>query len=158
MKVPLSPVNNPVRALYQQLIESWNHRNAADYAALFSPEGIAIGFDGTLMTGSSTIESSLSKIFAHHPTAAYVTLVREIRTLSPDTALLLAVAGMIPPGQRAIKAEVNAMQTMVAGRSKEEWKIILFQTTPAAFHGRPEAVQALTRELQSAYEQTGCSA
>lgn len=146
-----------VRALYQRLIESWNRRDASAYAECFSAEGIAIGFDGSQMVGANSIKDSLSGIFAHHPTAAYITIVRQVSRPSPDSYLILAAAGMIPPGQKTIKAEVNAIQSMVACRSSQEWKITLFQNTPAAFHGRPEAVQELTQELQVAFEQSGHS-
>ena len=42
---------------------------------------------------------------------------------------------------------VNSIQGMIA-RREGTWQIELFQNTPAAFHGRPEASAALTRELQ----------
>ena len=28
------------------------------------------------------------------------------------------------------------------------WRVVLLQTTPAAFHGRPDLAEALTRELR----------
>ena len=65
-----------VRALYRQLLESWNGRNAAAFAALFDAEGQAVGFDGTTHQGRAGIESDLSHIFMHHQTPAYVSIVR----------------------------------------------------------------------------------
>lgn len=44
--------------------------------------------------------------------------------------------------------ERNAIQTLVAGLQQRVWRIEMFHNTPAAFHGRPEAVEALTRELR----------
>jgi hypothetical protein len=40
------------------------------------------------------------------------------------------------------------VQTLVAVRQGDAWRIASFQNTPAAFHGRPEAVEELTRELR----------
>jgi hypothetical protein len=45
---------------------------------------------------------------------------------------------------------VNAIQTLVAARRDGRWRVELFQNTPAAFHGRPEASEALTAELRGA--------
>jgi hypothetical protein len=30
-----------------------------------------------------------------------------------------------------------------------QWRIVLFQNTPAQFHGRPSLVEEMTRELQA---------
>jgi hypothetical protein len=43
--------------------------------------------------------------------------------------------------------ERNAIQTVVAYESNNDWSVALFQTTPAQFHGRPELTEALTNEL-----------
>jgi hypothetical protein len=55
---------------------------------------------------------------------------------------------MVPPGKTEINPAVNAIQTMVAVQRNAKWCVGHFQNTPAAFHGRPEAVAELTRELQ----------
>ncbi len=61
-----------------------------------------------------------------------------------------SVVGMVPPGETDIRPDVNAVQTVVAVRIDEGWRVAHFQTTPAAFHGRPEAAEALTAELRAA--------
>jgi len=43
---------------------------------------------------------------------------------------------------------VNAIQTLVAVCNDGEWRVALFQNTPAAFHGRPELAEALSAELR----------
>ena len=134
-----------IAGLYQELLQAWNDRDAAAYAALFAPDANVTGFDGSQMDGPAEIESQLSQIFAHHQTAPYVSKVREVRLLSPDVALLRAVAGMTKDGQ--INAAVNAIQTLVAQKLDGQWRIALFQNTPAQFHGRPELGEALTKEL-----------
>src|SRR5579859_3132118 len=138
----------PIAALYQRLLDSWNRRDAAAYAALFDEEGHVIGFDGSPMTGGVEIEASLRQIFADHVTAAYIGKIRGVRFLSADVAILRAVAGMVPPGASDINPAVNALQTLVATRRDGQWRIVLFQNTPAQFHGRPEVAAALTEELR----------
>lgn len=119
-------------------------------ARLFSCDGNVIGFDGSQMNSVEELETEMKRIFENHPTGTYVGIVREIRMLSEDMGLLRAVAGMIPRGEKEIKPEVNAVQSMVAGRTNGVWKIELLQNTPAAFHGRPEKAQELTEELRAA--------
>ena len=136
------------RALYSQLLDSWHKRNARDFAALFEQDGNQIGFDGSQINGRSEIESHLSGIFADHMTAAYVGKVREVRFLTPDVAILRAVAGMVPHGKTDINPATNAIQSLVAVKRDDRWRIALFQNTPAQFHGRPESVEQLTEELR----------
>ncbi len=134
--------------IYRRLLSAWNRRQASDYASLFVDDGGIIGFDGSAVDGRGQIEAHLQQIFGDHVTARYVGKVKEVRGLGPQVALLRAVVGMVPPGQADLNPAVNALQTMIAVRLDDQWRIVLFQNTPAQFHGRPEAAQALTDELR----------
>jgi hypothetical protein len=60
---------------------------------------------------------------------------------------------MIPPGKRALMPERNAIHSLVASRQSDgDWKIEMFQNTPARFDGRPDEVDRLTRELEAELE------
>jgi uncharacterized protein (TIGR02246 family) len=137
----------PVLALYTRLLEAWNRRDADAFAALFTTDGSVVGFDGSQMNGVAEIATQLRAIFASHPTAAYVAKVREIRPVDSHTMLLLAVVGMAPPGKRELNPAVNAIQSVVIVETAGRPRIALLQNTPAAFHGRPELAEQLTREL-----------
>jgi uncharacterized protein (TIGR02246 family) len=137
-----------IKALYQQLLDGWNRRSATEMASLFTENGSVVGFDGSQMNGRAEIEATLAPIFADHPTAAYVGIVREVRALAPAVALLRADSGLIPPGTRDINPATNSIQSVVAVKEGETWRIALFQNTPAQFHGRPHLVEAMTAELQ----------
>lgn len=137
-----------VRGLYNQLLDSWNKCNAADFAARFEADGNQIGFDGSQVNGRTEIESHLSGIFADHMTAAYVGRVREVRFLTPEVAILRAVVGMVPPGKTDINPATNAIQSLVAVKHQSEWRIALFQNTRAQFHGRLDLAEQLTEELR----------
>lgn len=139
-----------IRSLYEALLDGWNKRNAHGIAGLFAEDGNLVGFDGSMLNGRDEIESHIRQIFADHPTPAYVTKVREVRFLTSQVALLRAVAGMVPPGQSDLIPAVNAVQTLVAAKHDGRWCIAVFQNTPAAFHGRPELSEQLTRELREA--------
>lgn len=138
---------NTIHAVYDRLINAWNNRDAKGMAELFSPDGLIVGFDGSLMNGPAETETELSRIFAGHPTAKYVTKVKQIQSIDPDVSLLQAIAGMVPPGKNEIMPERNTIQTLVAVQYKGGLKISLFQNTPARFDGRPELVEAMTKEL-----------
>jgi len=137
-----------VRALYHELLDAWNRRDGEGYAACFLEDGEVIGFDGSQHIGRADIASTLGRIFASHPTPPYVARVRTVRFLTPEVAVLRAIAGMVPPGQTDIAPQLNAIQCLVAVQGEGRWRIALFQTTPAQFHGRPELVEQTTEELR----------
>lgn len=135
-----------VAAVYTQLLDAWNRRDANAFAALFTADGSSVGFDGSQMNGREEIASTLGAIFADHQTAAYVAKIREIRPLDGAT-LLRAVVGMIPPGKAELNPAANAVQSLVLVEDAGQFRIALLHNTPAAFHGRPHLVDALTQEL-----------
>jgi uncharacterized protein (TIGR02246 family) len=139
-----------ILTLYQQLLEAWNGRDAARFADMFSEDGSVIGFDGSPMNGRVEIRSALEGIFGSHQTARYVAKVREIRRLGSDVLLARSVVGMVPPGKAELNPAVNAIQSLVAAGRGADMRIALLHNTPAAFHGRPELAEQLTRELTDA--------
>ncbi|HEV2235392.1 MAG TPA: SgcJ/EcaC family oxidoreductase, partial [Ktedonobacterales bacterium] len=92
---------------------------------------------------------TLAGIFADHATARYVGIARGVQRLGPGVALLGAVVGMVPAGSADLNPAVNAIQSLVAVRRGEAWRVALFQNTPAQFHGRTDLAAALTEELRA---------
>ena len=137
-----------VRALYERILKAWNARDATAMASCFEPDGNMVGFDGSQVDSRSEIERHLKPIFASHPTAAYVAKVRDVRCLAPEVCILRAVAGMIPPGSADINPALNTVHSLVAAKHADGWRASLFQSTPAAWHGRPADSVALTEELR----------
>jgi uncharacterized protein (TIGR02246 family) len=137
-----------VRALYSHMLDAWNKRDADAIAALFAEDGNLVGFDGSQLNGRAEIGPAMRQIFADHPTAAYIGKIREVRFLTPEVAVLRAVAGMVSPGQSDLNPAVNTVQSLVAAKHDARWYIALYQNTPAQFHGRPDLAQALTEELR----------
>jgi len=137
-----------ILALYQQLLQQWNKRNAAGMTGLFVTNGTLIGFDGSQLNGQKEIYTVLDEIFSNFPTAAYVSIVKEVRVLTDTTALLLSVAGMVAVGSNDISPEVNVLHSITAVKDEGKWRIALFQNTPAAFHGRPELAEQLSADLR----------
>jgi uncharacterized protein (TIGR02246 family) len=148
--MPGSDLAQAVTSLYHDLLGAWNRRDAAGMANLYAPQGSQVGFDGSVANGAREIEAHLAPIFDSHPTAAFVGKVREVRALGGDTALLRAVAGMVPSSGNDINPDLNAIQTLVASRNADGcWRIEMFHNTPAALHGRPHEKEKLTQELRA---------
>jgi uncharacterized protein (TIGR02246 family) len=143
---------NEVRALYDTLITGWNDHDGTAMAALFAADGVVIGFDGSVSSGRQTIGTEMSNIFADHETGRYAVKVKSLRELGQHAMILRAIAGLVPPGQTVIKADTNSHQTVVAEDRDGQWRIVLFQNTAAQFHGRPDLVEEMTRELQAVAE------
>ena len=118
-------------------------------AELFTEDGESIGFDGSQSLGRDEIFAHLKPIFENHPTAPYITKVKSVRFLGTDTALLRAIAGMVPHLQSELNPELNSHHTLVLVKIVDQWRIQLFQNTPAQFHGRPELVKQMTEELKA---------
>jgi uncharacterized protein (TIGR02246 family) len=147
--------DSAVRALYRQLLDRWDRRDALGMAALFAEDGCIVGFDGSAIDGRVAIEAHLRPIFAHHPTPTYIAKMREVRVLAPDVVLLRAVAGMVPRDKYELNPDLNAIQSLIAREQNDGWRIELFQNTPAAFHGQPELSQRLTDELRALLHDRG---
>jgi uncharacterized protein (TIGR02246 family) len=137
-----------VRALYERLLEGWNADDAEAFAGVFSGDGEVVGFDGSQIAGRASIAAEMARIFADHATGRYVGIVRSVRPLGPDAAVLRSVAGVVPAGQDDVKPELNSVQTLVAERTGGDWRVVVYHNTPAQFHGRPELAESLTEELR----------
>ena len=142
------PHDAEIRALYIQYLDGWNRRSGAGVAAGFADDGDVIGFDGSYHSGRLSIASDLRRIFSSHQTPAYVGLIRSVRPMAPGVAVLHAHAGMIPPGGNDLDPDLLTVHTLVAVDEGSRWKISLFQATPAAWHGREDARDALLAELR----------
>jgi uncharacterized protein (TIGR02246 family) len=151
------PKIDDVETLYFSLLQRWNSQDAAGMAALFTPGGAVVGFDGTQLEGREAIEASMREVFGHHQTPAFIATVRSVRIVD-RFAILRAVAGMVAPGQQDLNPELNTIQTVIASNSDGPWRVELFQNTPAALHERPQERERLTAELREVLRRTGGAA
>jgi uncharacterized protein (TIGR02246 family) len=150
----IEPRPDDVEALYFSLLQRWNDQDAAGMAALFVADGHVVGFDGSELDGRQEIDAGMRDIFSHHRTPTYVGKIRSVRLID-SVAVVRAVAGMVPPGQRDLNPALNAVQTLIASHNTGRWLVELFHNTPAAFHGRPEAGERLTAELREVLRRLG---
>ena len=137
-----------IEALYRAIVDGWNRDDAEAFAAGFADDGEVIGFDGSEMAGRARIAEEVGRIMAGHATGSYVGIVRSVRPLADDVALLRAVAGVVPAGADDLAPELNSVQSLVATRRDGRWEIDLYHNTPASWHGQDAAAAALTAELR----------
>ncbi len=140
---------HPILDLYRLILEGWNARNAKAMTRSLAPDATVIGFDGSVHSGRDAIESQMAELFRDHPTGRYVADVEMVREIGPAAVLLRAVAGLVPPGSSTVRSEVNAHHTVVAEQVDGRWQVVLYQNTPAQFHGRPHLVEQMTKRLQA---------
>lgn len=137
------------RSLYAAIIAGWNAADAGAFAAPFASDGAVVGFDGSELGGRDHITETLSAIFADHRVGSYVGIVRDVREIGSDALVLRAVSGVVPAGEDDVNPDLNAVQSLVAERRDDGWQVVLYQNTPAQFHGRPDDAAALTEELRA---------
>ena len=143
------PHDAQIRGLYAAFLDGWNRRSGAAVAATFADDGDIVGYDGTHHHGRLAIAADFRQIFTSHETASYVAVIRSVRPIAPGVAVLLAHAGMIPAGANDLDPDLHTVHTLVAvDEGGGRWRISLFQSTPAAFHGFPQEREALTEELR----------
>ncbi|MBX3160294.1 MAG: SgcJ/EcaC family oxidoreductase [Deltaproteobacteria bacterium] len=139
-----------VEELYRQIIDAWNARDAEAFAALFTVDGEIVGFDGSQATGRGQIHEHLKAVFDSHETMKYVGVVDKVTTVTTDVAIVHAVVGMVSKATDQIEPKLNAVQRLVGVHRSGDWRAALLQTTPAAYHGRPDDVARLTATLTAA--------
>ena len=137
-----------IREIYHRILDGWNRRDAAAFATAFADDGEVIGFDGSQATGRERITAEMQRIFSDHATGSYVGKIRGVRMIGAQAALLRAMAGVVPAGQSDLDPKLNAVQALIAEQREGRWQVILYQNTPAQFHGRPDLAQGLTEELR----------
>lgn len=148
--IPLDGSMNPdevsVRALFDRVRNAWNRRDAEVVAAAFCDDADMVGFDGSELKGRERIASFHRRIFANRDTGKWVGLVRSVRFPAPDVAVAQAASGWFlsdAAGRSSI-----AVQSFVAVRLDDGWRLLFLQSTPAQYHGRPDEAAALAEELR----------
>jgi len=144
------PQDTQIRALYARYLAGWNQRSGATVSSVFADDGDLVDLDGTVRSGRLTIAADMRRLFAEFATPTFVGLVRSVRSLADDVAVLHAVAGMVPPGTDQLDPALHSVHVLTAVEEAGRWKIAVLQSTPARFGGRADAVAALTAELEAA--------
>jgi uncharacterized protein (TIGR02246 family) len=119
-----------VRATYQRFMDGWNQGSGDALAAVFTEDGDLVGFDGTHLKGRQEIAPFHQQLFDKWLKGSrLVGQVKDVRFLSPDVALMHAVGGTVMRGKSEPVPERDSIQTLVARRQGDEWRLAAFQNT-----------------------------
>jgi len=119
-----------VRDLYQKLMNGWKQGSGEAFAAVFTEDGDLVAFDGTHFKGREEIAPFHQELFDRWMKGTrLVGRVEDVRFLSPDVALIHAVGSTVMRGKSEPSPERDSIQTLVAVRQGEEWRLAAFQNT-----------------------------
>lgn len=119
-----------VRRLLDQPNEAWERGDATAYAAFFTEDGDLIAFDGTHVVGRTAIAGFMQQNFDGPLKNTRVSAeVRDLRFLTADVAIMHTEGAVLFPGENEIPASRNSVQTFVATRTDEGWRIAAFHNT-----------------------------
>lgn len=120
----------PIRALLAQLTDAYNRGDASGFSASFTSDGDMITGAGDHLANPAEIESFLSQLIAKQPKGTkFNATATNVRFVRPDIAVLTFDGGWLYPGETAISAKSQGIQSIVAVRDKGVWRIVLFQRT-----------------------------
>lgn len=139
-----------IRDLYQQMIDGWNAGSGEGFASVFAEDGEQVAFDGTRYHGRVEIAAAHQQLFDTWVKGSrLVGKVLDVRLLTPDVAQMNTIGGTILAGQSDIDPDRNSIQTFIAVKRDDAWRVAAFNNTRAQYLGRPDEAQALTDELRS---------
>src|SRR3712207_5108444 len=119
-----------VRDLYRELMDGWNRGSGEDYAAVFTEDGDLVAFDGTHFEGREKIAPFHQELFDKWMKGSrLVGRIKDVRFLSPNVALMHAVGSTVMRGKSEPSPERESIQTLVAVRQGEAWRLAAFQNT-----------------------------
>jgi len=102
-------------------MDAWNRGSGADLAAVFTPDGDLVGFDGTHLKGRQVIAAHNQRLFDKWLRGTrLVGQVTDLRFLGPDVAVMHAVGGTVMRGRRAPSRSATPSR---------RWHLAAFQNT-----------------------------
>ena len=119
-----------VRDLYRRLLDGWNEGSGAAFAAPFAEDGDLVAFDGTHFEGREEISSFHQELFDRWMKGTrLVGEVTDVRFVGPDVAVVHAVGSTVMRGKTEPSPERDSIQTLVATREGDGWRLAAFQNT-----------------------------
>jgi uncharacterized protein (TIGR02246 family) len=123
----------PITAAVDRLLDAWNRKDAAGFAAAFTEDGDFIETRGTLIHGRTEIGTAVGKLFKQSRAAAHAARDKtQVKMVKPDVALVLAKL-TVKTGTAESGA---ALATLVMINSGGKWRISALEiATKAASPG-----------------------
>jgi uncharacterized protein (TIGR02246 family) len=133
-----SEQESAVQALLERQLDAWARGDGAAFAATYSADGDLTAFDGTHLSGRQEIAPFMQAQFDGFLKGTRVLAQpKRIRFIGESVAVMITEGGVVFPGETAVPAERQSIQTFVATRSDEGWLFAAFQNTRIAPAGEP---------------------
>jgi uncharacterized protein (TIGR02246 family) len=119
-----------LHALYQKLLDGWNQNSGAAFAAAFDERADLVAPGGFHLKGRERIASFHQMLFdGVLKDTQLVGVVRSVRFLTADVAIVHAIGGPMRTGDPAEMPKRNSVHTLVAVRRDGKWLLDAFQNT-----------------------------
>lgn len=119
-----------LRSLLERLADCWTRGDGAGYGAMFTEDADYVVFDGSHLKGREAIADSHQKLFdSILKGSELIGGITDIRFLSDDVVLLHSVGAVRLRWQKEAPKGRDSIQTMVAVRDGNAWRITAFQNT-----------------------------
>jgi uncharacterized protein (TIGR02246 family) len=119
-----------LRALVQTIVEGWNNANGSMIASVYAADGTLVAGDGTVTRGPGEIARYHDRQFQDFLKGTRLSVdVRSVHFLSENVALMQTEGGILWPGQQQFAPGNRGIQSFIAVREGQTWRVRLFQNT-----------------------------
>ncbi|HEY7592197.1 MAG TPA: SgcJ/EcaC family oxidoreductase [Actinophytocola sp.] len=119
-----------IGALTQRMVTGWAYGEAETIADLFVEDGTLI-LAGVFCNGRDEIRDYFAQAFEGKYKGTQVTgKPISIRSLGPDTAILLSSGGVLEPGETEVSAEGAIRASWLVVRREGQWRLAAYQNSP----------------------------
>lgn len=119
-----------IAALTQKVVAAWAHQDADAFASVFTDDGTMI-LAGVYCEGRDEVRAHMAAAFEGRYKGTQVTGTPiSIRSLGPDTAILLSNGGVLASGETEVSEGSAIRASWLAVRQDSEWRLAAYQNTP----------------------------
>ena len=119
-----------IRTLFEDLLGDWGRGDGESYGSRFTEDADYVAFDGSHTRGRREISTSHQQLFDKYLKGTRLAgRLLSIKFLGPDVALVHATGGTIMRGKARPSPERASIQTLVAVREDEEWRLAAFHNS-----------------------------
>ena len=119
-----------IHALLGGLVSSWNAGDGEAYARAFTDDCDYVTFNGDRLTGRAAVANSHQALFSTHLRGSKLLFEHvDMRAAGPAAAIVHGVGNTLLQGQKLPRKSRRSIQTLVAVRKAEGWRLAAFQNT-----------------------------
>lgn len=120
-----------IAALTQKVVAAWAYQDADTFASVFTDDGTMI-LSGVYCAGRYEVRDYMAKAFEGRYRGTQVTgKPISIRSLGPDTAILLSQGGVLEAGETEVSEDGAIRASWLAVRQDDgQWRLAAYQNTP----------------------------